>query len=480
MNLPTSFKVFIAGAAVTFPFITSAAAPCIRPTRAGTQVQGEVQVCPGRYRIPDPRGQGVLIAASSGTRIDLTGVTLQSGDTAPERYVGRGVLANNVDNVTIIGGTIRGYQYGVRIEGGRGHRISGVDVSGSRAQRLRSTPARYDERDWLDIFRPDTFEQYGSGIYLRGTDGASVTNVVSRGAQNGIGLFAARSSYIADNDVSGNSGWGIHLWRSAQNIIVRNRAHHNVRCESEQYRRGCDSAAILLREQSDSNTIAHNDLSRSGDGFFLSGHRPLVKPSVGNLVIRNDATGAWHNAFESTFSWGNTFIDNRADSSDYGFWLGYSSGNLVRGNTIVGSRTAGIAVEHGSDNTIAANVIIGGPTGIRLFAPTTGAEPSRGYAVDDNVLARLERALVLEGTTRARIRGNLFDGVKDGLVVDSAGRDAAVTGNIFLRASGRFIDAAALDAGGNYWGGANEAEARTRVAPGVTIEPWRPARAAGY
>ena len=245
MNLPTPFKVLIAGAAVTFPFITAASAPCIRPTRAGTQVQGEVQVCPGRYRVPDPRGQGVLVAASSGTRIDLTGVTLQSGDTAPERYVGRGVLANNVDNVTIIGGTIRGYQYGVRIEGGRGHRISGVDVSGSRAQRLRSTPARYDERDWLDIFRPDTFELYGSGIYLRGTDGASVTNVVSRGAQNGIGLFAARSSYIADNDVSGNSGWGIHLWRSAQNIIVRNRAHHNVRCESEQYRRGCDSAALL-------------------------------------------------------------------------------------------------------------------------------------------------------------------------------------------------------------------------------------------
>ncbi len=480
MTHPFPVVVLIAGAAMTFPLLAPATAPCIRPTRAGTQVQGEVQVCPGRYRIPDPRAQGVIVAASSGTRIDLTGVTLQSGDTAPERFTGRGVVVSNLDNVTIIGGTIRGYQYGVRIEGGRGHRISGVDVSGSRATRLRSTPERYDERDWLDIFHPDTFEQYGSGIYLRGTDGASVTNVVSRGAQNGIGLFAARASYIADNDVSGNSGWGIHLWRSSQNIIVRNRAHHNVRCESERYRRGCDSAGILLREQSDSNTIAHNDLSRSGDGFFLSGHRPLVKPSIGNLVLRNDATGAWHNAFESTFSWGNTFIDNRADSSDYGFWLGYSSGNLVRGNTIVGSRTAGIAIEHGSDNTLAANVIIGAPTGIRLFAPTAGAEPSRGYAVDDNVLARLERAVVLESTTRARIRGNLFDGVRDGLIVDSMGRDAAVTGNVFLRASGRFIDAAALDAGGNYWGAASEADARAQVAPGVTIAPWRPARAAGY
>ena len=457
-----------------------ASAPCIRPTRAGTQVQGEVQVCPGRYRIPDPERKGVIVAASSGTRIDLTGVTLASGDTLAANFTGRGVVVNNVDNVVIIGGTIRGYQFGILVEGGRGHRISGTDVSGSRAQQLHSTAAQFDERDWLDIFRPDTFEQYGSGIYLRGTDGVSVVNIVSRGAQNGIGLFAARQSYIADNDVSGNSGWGIHLWQSSQNMIVRNRAHHNVRCESLNYRRGCDSAGILLREQSDSNTIAHNDLSWSGDGFFLSGHRPLVRPSIGNLVLRNDATGAWHNAFESTFSWGNTFIDNRADSADYGFWLGYSSGTVVRGNSIIGTRTAGIAIEHGSDNTLAGNVIIGGGTGIRLFAPTAGADASRNYSVDDNVLARLERGIVLERTERVRLRGNLFDGTRTGLVADSAARNAMVKGNIFLRASGLFIEAPSLDAGGNYWGTPDAAAAQTRVAGGVTVEPWHPARDAGY
>ena len=39
-------------------------------------------------------------------------------------------------------------------------------------------------------------------------------------------------------------------------------------------------------------------------------------------------------------------------------------GLTVRGNTVVGSREAGIAIEHGSDNEIAANVIIGGKDGI--------------------------------------------------------------------------------------------------------------------
>lgn len=460
--------------------LTAATAPCVRPTRAGTQVQGDVRICPGRYRIPDPDERGVIIAASSGTRIDLTGVTLVSGDTLQHEYAGRGVTASNVDNVTVIGGTIRGYRFGIRIEGGRSHRILGSDVSGSRAQRLRSTAQRYDEGDWLDIFRPQTFETYGAGVYLRGTDGAAVSGVVSRGAQNGIGLFAARGTYIADNDVSGNSGWGIHLWRSSHNSILRNQAHHNVRCQGENYRRGCDSAALLLREQSDSNIVADNDLSRSGDGFFLSGHRPLVRPSVGNLVIRNNATGAYHNAFESTFSWGNSFIDNRADSSDYGFWLGYSSGNVVRGNTIIGSRTAAIAIEHGSDNSLAANVMIGGAMGIRLFAPTAGAEASRGYRVDDNVFARLQRGLVLEQTTEARVRGNLFDGVGEAIAVDGVGRDATVTGNIFLRITGTYIRAEELNAGGNYWGTPDARETMSRVIGRVTLDPWQPARAAGY
>ena len=45
----------------------TAAAPCLRPTRAGTQVQGDVRVCPGRYRIADPGERGVIIVAASGS-----------------------------------------------------------------------------------------------------------------------------------------------------------------------------------------------------------------------------------------------------------------------------------------------------------------------------------------------------------------------------------------------------------------------------
>jgi len=476
----TAGGLLAAGALALLGAGTAAPASCIRPSRAGLQVQGQVKVCPGRYWIADPAERGVIIAATSNTVIDLTGVTLQSGDTLPSAFVGIGISSDGASNVTIIGGVIRGYRYGIRLDGGRGHRIRDVDVSGSRAQRLLSTPEMFNEGDWLDIFRPDTFEQYGGGVYVRNAEDVSITGVTARHAQNGIGLAAVRRAYVADNDVSANSGWGIHLWRASHNTIIRNRADSNVRCEGTAYRRGCDSAALLLREQSDSNTIADNSLTRSGDGFFLSGQRPMVRPSVGNLVLRNDATGAYHNAFEATFSWGNIFVDNHADSSAFGFWLGYSSGNLVRGNTIVGSRSAGVAIEHGSDNTIAGNVIIGGRTGIWLFAPGAAGEPSRGYHLDDNVLAKLDRGVILEHTTQARLRGNLFDGVGDGLVVDMEGRDAEVLGNIFLRASQSFVQAPELNAGGNYWGAASADSTMPKVKGRVTILPWRPASAAGY
>lgn len=479
---PAISTAFLAPAGIpsAHPSLRPSAVRCIRIDKAGTQVSGDVKVCPGRYRIPDHNERGVIVILGSNTRVDLTGVTLESGDSQASDFSGIGVLLLRGDSITVRGGRIRGYRFGVRLEGGRGHRVAGIDLSGSRSQALRSSSHNFDERDWLNISNPDSFEAYGSGLYLKRTIGVQVTGVISRGSQNGIGLFEARESWLADNDVSGNTGWGIHLWRSSRNTIARNEASRNVRCQSDTYRRGCDSAALLLREQSDSNIVTDNDLSWSGDGFFLSGERGVLSPSIGNLVIRNDASHSYHNAFEATFSAWNTFLENRADSSDYGFWLGYSRGSAVRGNILLGTRVAAIAIEHGAENEIAGNTIIGGGVGIRLFAPNPDDEPSMSYRVDDNVIARVKQGVVLQGTIRSRLRGNLFDGVQDGLVVDSASDDVQLTGNIFLSASRWLIDAVDLDAGGNYWGAKDPISAIRQVKGRVNLTPFRSARDAGY
>ena len=47
------------------------------------------------------------------------------------------------------------------------------------------------------------------------------------------------------------------------------------------------------------------------------------------------------------------------------------------------------------------------------------------YRVDDNTIAKVGQGIVLERTGRIRLRGNLFDGVDDGVVADSASSDLA-------------------------------------------------------
>ena len=302
-----------------------------------------------------------------------------------------------------------------------------------------------------------------AGSCCQQTVAASVTGITARGAQNGIALVEVRDSYVADNDLASNSGWGIHLWRSAGNVIARNRVDHTRRCESQVPAADCGAAALLLREASDSNTIVDNDLTASSLGFLLAGARPQLRPSVGNLVFRNNGSSALRAAFTATNGWSNTFLENRADSSAIGFRLDHSGGSTLRANTVIGARTAGIVSDHGSDNAILANVLIGGPVGIRVDAPNEAGDPSRRYRIDDNVLARLEQGIVVERTTRAQLRGNLFDGVGDGLVLDGAGHATEVTGNIFLRATRWFIEAPDLAAGGNYWATADASGATAKV-----------------
>lgn len=454
------------------------AAPCIRLSRAGTQVQGDVAVCPGRYRIADPGERGVLIAATSGTRIDLTGVTIESGDSVPARLTGIGVSSRDVDAVTVVGGTVRGYRYGVRIEGGRDHSLSGIDVSGTRRQALRSTAERTDSTDRLDLARPAVFEAYGAGVLLRGTSGASVTGIIAHGGQNGIALTDARGTYVAENELSGNSGWAIQLYRSSRNVIVRNQADRTRRCPAPGAE--CGAAAILLREASDSNVVADNDLTASSRGVLIVGARPLSRPSVGNLIYRNDASLAAGPAFAARVTWGVSFVENRADSAAVGFELLRVGGGLVRGNTVIGARRAAVDAQGGGTTTIEANVLIGSPVGIRIAATDSGAPPVRGFRVDDNMLSGVGRGVVLRGVTGSRVRGNVFDGVGDGLVVDGAGHATEVSGNVFLKASGWFIDAPDLAAGGNYWATPNAARASSRVRGRVTVLPWRSASEAGY
>src|SRR5262249_59903432 len=119
--------------------------------------------------------------------------------------------------------------------------------------------------------------------------------------------------------------------------------------------------AILLREASDSNTIADNDLTASTIGVLVTGLPPLTRPSVGNLIYRNDASLAAVVGFAARGTWGVSFVENRADSAGGGFELLLVTGGNLRGNTVIGCRRSGIEATSGGGMGVEANGLLGGP-----------------------------------------------------------------------------------------------------------------------
>ena len=296
--------------------------------------------------------------------------------------------------------------------------------------------------------------------------------MIARGSQNGIGLFESREAgWPTTTSRATAAGASISGSRPATRIL-RNQASHNVRCEAPTYRRGCDSAALLLREQSDSNLIADNDLAWSGDGFFLSGqpagaravHRQPGHPERRLRRLPQRLRGHLQR------------LEHLPRESGRQLRLrilaGLLPGQRASGGTSSwGARTAAIAIEHGGENEIARQHHHRRAEWASASSPARPAmSPARrlsGRRQHDRQGGAGHRAGT---TTRSKLRGNLFDGVEDGLVVDSAGSRPHRSGNVFLSARRWLIVAVTLDAGGNYWGATDPRGGARQIHGRVTLD----------
>ena len=222
--------------------------------------------------------------------------------------------------------------------------------------------------------------------------------MVAHNGQNGIGLVDATDTYVSDNDLSGNTGWAIHLFRSSHNTILRNDASRTRRCVAPIA--DCGAAAILVREGSDSNTISENDVTLSSIGVLLTGLAPLTRPSIGNLVYRNDASLAPGGGFAARGTWRVTLLDNRADSAAVGH-PAREGERLARAREHADRRRrAAIDISHGGDTGLEANALLGAPVGIRVATPDSGVAPSRAFRIDDNMIAGVDRGHRAQGRRR--------------------------------------------------------------------------------
>jgi parallel beta-helix repeat protein len=444
--------------------------------RPGLVITRSVRVAPKTYRLPAPSSvdSAVIVVRGDDLTVDFTGVTLEGSarDADPDARAGVAIRVDGGRGVRIRNARVRGYKVGIVARGTRDLTLADNDLSDNWKPRLFSGIGHESLVDWMSYHRNENDEwlRFGAAVYLADVQGGELRgNRVERG-MNGILLVRSDSLRIWNNVVSFNSGIGFGLYRSSDNTIMHNHADYNVRGYSHgYYKRGQDSAALLIYEQSCRNVVAYNSMTHSGDGLFLWAGQSTMDNGEGgandNLFYGNDFSFAPTNGMEATFS-RNTFIANRIEGSDHGLWGGYSFDSKVIGNDFRRNRV-GIAIEHGQSNDLSYNRFAGDTTAIYLWAnriePSDWGYPkhrdtrSRDYRVAENVFY-MPRVAVRGSSTRGmRLTGNRTIRAETTYVLAdtsdwtiAGARDIADTtresGRAALRAGAEVVDVPALPA----------------------------------
>jgi parallel beta-helix repeat protein len=370
----------------------------------------------------------LIVIRGNDITVDFNGAELRGTSVSadPDEGLGIAIRVDGGRNVRITNARVRGYRVGIMAIGTRGLTLADNDLSYNWKPRLFSLVEHESLVDWMSFHHNEQREwlRFGAGAYLEDVKGGELRNNRAEQGSNGILIVRSDSLSIHDNDLSYNSALGLGLYRASWNTISHNRIEYNVRGYSHGFfRRGQDSAGLLMYEQSSHNTVAYNSVTHGGDGLFLWAGQTTMDTGAGgandNLFAGNDFSFAPTNGMEATFS-RNDFIGNRIEGSDHGLWGGYSFNSRVIGNCFVRNRI-GIAIEHGQDNAIVANRFDGDSTGVSLWAdrlePSDWGYPkhrdtrSRDYRIADNAFAVAKDPLKIVNTAPVDTSGNTFVGV---------------------------------------------------------------------
>jgi nitrous oxidase accessory protein NosD len=409
--------------------------PALLTPAAGLVITSSARLRPGTYRLDAPASldSALIVIRGDDVTVDMSGVTLAGSDSDADPDAARGVAVRieGGRNVRVANARIRGYKVGILARATRGLVLIGNDLSHNWKPRLYSLVEHESLADWLSYHHNEQSEwlRYGAAIYLDGVRRGEVRENIARQGMNGLLMMRTDSVRVIGNDFSFDSGLGIGLYRSSDNVIMHNRADFDVRGYSHGfYRRGQDSAALLIYEQSCRNVVAFNSMTHGGDGLFLWAGQQTMDTGAGgandNLFYANDFSYAPTNGMEATFS-RNAFVGNLIRGSDHGLWGGYSYESQVVANRFAGNRI-GIAIEHGQDDIIRDNTFGGDSTAISLWAnpiePSDWGYPkhrdtrSRSYIISGNVFTGNRVALRALNTMGLTFRENSLTAVDTAVV----------------------------------------------------------------
>ena len=332
----------------------------------GMVITESVRLTPGTYVLPN------------GISINADGVTVDADDVLilSPTQTGVGVLAEGRHGLTLRGLHTVGFYHGIRLDNCEDVHIENVQLRGTQEIEGIDTFLYL----WLPID-----QVYGGAILLHGVRGGTVRNCDLQHQMNGILMYHTTGVTVEKCNASFNSGWGVYLSDSHENVVQDNQLDFCNRVyrrpENGSIRVEADAAAIVLVKGASRNQFLRNSCLCGGDGIFVAGyeHPGMVTPCNDNLFEQNDCRLSPNNAIESTFSKGNIFRKNDCSRSNYGFWMGFSWENVLEENTVEFNRWVGVAIEHGHDNIIRNNQIRLNGEGVRLWTRSAKGEGVMPY-----------------------------------------------------------------------------------------------------
>ena len=404
----------------------------------GMKIARSVIIKKGIYKLDATENseQPVILIEGENITVDFKNGMLKGSNKKKnaDEFFGVAILIQNSKNVTIKNITAKGYKVAVLARNTENLLLENCDFSYNYRQHLNSTQQKEDISDWMSYHHneKDEWLRYGAAMYLRNCNKAVIKNCKVTGGQNALMMMECNDAMIYNNDFSFNSGIGIGLYKSSGNKIMYNRIIFNVRGYSDGiYNRGQDSAGILVYEQSNRNLFYKNNVTHSGDGFFLWAGQTTMDSGEGgcndNIIAGNDFSYAPTNGVEVTFS-RNTIMDNRIFECDNGIWGGYSYQTKISNNKFRNNRRA-VAIEHGQYDTIAYNIFYGDKTAIHLWGRAEQPSDwgyakyrdtkSHSYVIASNNFNSNETVMILNRTDSLNIFSNIFSGYDSLYKMDS-------------------------------------------------------------
>ena len=394
--------------------------------KAGMVIKTSVTINTNTFYLNAPAGlqQPLIMIDGNDITVDFNNAVLQGSNdkNKPDEMYGLAVLiTKGSKNIVLKNANIHGYKVAILADSVSNLTINNCDLSYNWRQHLQSNREREDVSDWMSYHKneKDEWLRYGAAIYLKNCIQPIITNNTVTSGQCALMITRCEKAEVYDNNFSFNSGIGIGLYRSSNNHIYHNRLDYNVRGYSDgKYKRGQDSAGILVFEQSSNNTFAFNTATHSGDGFFLWAGQTTMDTGEGgcndNFIYGNDFSYAPTNGIEVTFS-RNLIMKNIVKGCDHGIWGGYSYDTDITDNRFENNRI-GIAIEHGQNINLALNGFTNDKTAVKLWSREKQPDDwiyakkrntkSRNYWIAANRFTSNPLALDIMGTDTVVLSGN--------------------------------------------------------------------------